>query len=134
MRTVYSKVTWEKHNFNTNVFLLVKEPEPMADTVEPKLEKKRVSINYQYFQDMRRVLDGLLLTDGVSHRWFHGEYFLEGEECLQRDFIRGNRIGEPERTSFSDNGVPVSQPADVPPTSKHNFSVKKCISITASRS
>lgn len=86
----------------------------MAETVEPQLEKKRVPINYQYFQDMGRVLDGLLPTDGVSHRWLHVEYFLEGEECLQRDFSRGNRIGEPERTSFSDNGVPVSQPADIP--------------------
>lgn len=53
-------------------------------------------------------------------------------ECLQRDFNRGNRIGKPESTSFSDNMVPLSQPADAPPPSKHNFSIKHYISITAS--
>lgn len=43
MRTPYSKVTWEKHSVVTNVFLLVKEPEPMAEPIEAKLEEKRVS-------------------------------------------------------------------------------------------
>lgn len=26
---------------------------------------------------MRKVLDGILLPDGVSHRWLHMEFFLE---------------------------------------------------------
>ena len=52
------------------------------------------------------------------------EFFLEGGECLERDFSRDNRIGEPERTYFSDNVVLLSQFADVPPTSKYDFSIK----------
>lgn len=45
MRTIYSKVTWEKHSFTTNVCSLLKELEPMAETLEPKPGRMRVSIN-----------------------------------------------------------------------------------------